>query len=136
MNASCLLAILLLLLFTTSNFLSALPVFFSDPVWFHHFVCGLFSSGSAPGSVQQHPGDQGGLLEVHHPVQTTGGVQGPKHWSVAGNPQRSGHSVCCYQRRCWACSSVCLSDNMFTIQCAFCLICANVLVCIYDKCVL
>lgn len=73
---------------------------FSGPVWFHHFVCGLLPPGSPTGFVQQHPGDQGGRLEVHHPVQTTGGVQSPKHWCMAGNPQCSGHSVCCYQCEC------------------------------------
>lgn len=70
---------------------------FSGAVWLHHSVCGLFPLGSSPGSVQQHPGGQGGRLEVHHPVQTTGGVQGPEHRRVAGDPQRGGHSVCCYQ---------------------------------------
>lgn len=90
---------------------------FSDPVWFHHFVCGLFPLGSPPGSFQQHPGDQGGRLEVHHPVQTTSGIQGPKHWSVAGNPQRSGHFVCCYQCGCYMYSSVWVCLSVTSSEC-------------------
>lgn len=86
---------------------------FSGPVWFHHFVRGLFPLGSPPGSVQQHPGDPGGRLEVHHTVQATSGVQGPKHRSVAGNPQRGGHFVCCYECEC---SSVCSSVFIYRIS--------------------
>ena len=78
--------------------LSVLPLCGSSrPVWLHHSVRGLLPLGSALGSVQQHPGDQGGRLEVHHPVQTAGGVQGSEHRSVAGDPQRGGHFIRRYQ---------------------------------------
>lgn len=84
--------------FCHSLSLAALPFcLFSDPVWLHHSVRSLFSLGSPPGAVQQHPGDQGGRLEVHHPVQTTGGSQGSKHRGMAGDSQCCGHFVCCYQ---------------------------------------
>lgn len=77
----------------------------SDPVWLHHPVRGLFPFGSPPGSVQQHSGNQGGRLEVHHPVQATGGIQSPKHRGMAGDPQRGGHFVCCYQCEFSSCTS-------------------------------
>lgn len=77
----------------------------SDPVRLHHSVCGLLPPGPPPGPVQQHPGNQGGCLEVHHPVQAADGLKGSKHWSMAGDPQRSGHFVCCHQCEsnlsCW-----------------------------------
>lgn len=88
--------------------------YFSGAVWVHHFICGLFPLGPPAGFVQQHPGDQGGCMEVHHPIQATSGIQGPKHRSMAGNPQRSGYFVGRYQREYCRGTSVCLYSKFKT----------------------
>lgn len=78
----------------------------SGAVWLHQPLRGLFPPGPPAGSVQQHPGDQGGRLEVHHSVQTAGCVQGPEHRRLAGDPLRRGRDVRRHQREFFRCDRI------------------------------
>lgn len=55
---------------------------FSAPVWLHHNLCSSVSSGSSPGSAQQHHWDSPWRLQVRHPVEETHACPSHGHRSV------------------------------------------------------